>query len=516
MKCSKCGNEVIGGSSYCANCGNKIDIKEEAYNKTTIKIKLSHLIIAIFIIIIIVSLIIIYALKKQRESTNLNSNNVQTEIQKNTEYQVEIGVTYSYILNDEISSIRFNTDKDFIIRTGIVSSEEIIETGTYIIDGNVLKLTVNYDSSTDYGDDSADNLNNVPYTKEMKILDDGNIEYTTEYGTYLYIKEESNNGTDISFEGDNDILIEENINDMEKIDRKTFVNNLSEENKQDIKQYIIGLKELDFTNFVEDRISTEGEEIIYTYIYVESDTLRASIYVITPAQEIPRNLHQYVDEFYNYFVVKDISTFVSLSKSEGISDSEIEAAIEELNPKIEENIDYFKKFTPFNEQFKRICHFYELHIQEYYNYIPTDYESNNLVKTYNMYPPDEGKGESTSWRKSGYYCSADCYYQVIDNNKILKVQYLRKRTKAENYKEYDTIELMAYGIYINLDELPLLFSKFEIEELILTGYLPKDVSEENFVMTPVTKLTSNEFENEEKQKEIYEEQNEYIRSHFKL
>ena len=139
---------------------------------------------------------------------------MQIEIQENKQYQIEIGKDYSYVLNDEVGSIRFNTEKDFIIRTGIINSAEIMEVGTYIISGNIIKLTINYNSNNDYGNKEENpNYVSVPYEMKMTILDDGNIEYKNAYGTYLYIKENGNNNVNTN------TLIEENSNSL--IDNNT-------------------------------------------------------------------------------------------------------------------------------------------------------------------------------------------------------------------------------------------------------------------------------------------------------
>lgn len=196
MKCDKCGNEVDENNKFCTNCGSKLKIKRETTDKNILYIKFNHLMIAIFIIIIIITLIVFFILtnKKEKKSINQDINTITTEVQETKKNQVEIGKDYSYVIEDETGSIRFNTETDFIMRTGISYSEGIIETGTYIISGNIIKLTINYNSNNDYGDKEENpNYVAVPYNIEMTILDDGNIEHKTEYGTYLYIKEGSAN-----------------------------------------------------------------------------------------------------------------------------------------------------------------------------------------------------------------------------------------------------------------------------------------------------------------------------------
>ena len=48
-------------------------------------------------------------------------------------YDVEIGKYYKYSLDNQYSSIMFNDTTGFIIKSGVVNSEENIETGTYQI-----------------------------------------------------------------------------------------------------------------------------------------------------------------------------------------------------------------------------------------------------------------------------------------------------------------------------------------------------------------------------------------------
>ena len=187
MYCTNCGKKIEDGNIFCTNCGNKLNNNKQ--EKNIIKIKFNHLIIVIFIILIIASLTVLFILKNTNKPMNSNTNisdieQENIEIKETPKYQVEIGIDYTCKFDESnVSTIKFNTDRDFIITSGIVYSEGIIETGTYIIEGNILKLTVNYTSDNDYVE--------LPYTMQMTILDDGNIEDKTEYGTYLYIKEGS-------------------------------------------------------------------------------------------------------------------------------------------------------------------------------------------------------------------------------------------------------------------------------------------------------------------------------------
>lgn len=192
MKCNKCGNEIEETNKFCTNCGYKLKKEKINTSKNTIYIKFNYLIIAMVIIIIIITLIFFFISINKNEKNNINQdiNALPIEVQETKKYQVEIGKDYSYVVDDETSSITFNTETDFIMRTGILYSEEIIEAGTYIISDNIIKLTVNYNSNNDYGNEEENpNYVSVPYEIEMTILDDGNIEYKTKYGTTLYTKE---------------------------------------------------------------------------------------------------------------------------------------------------------------------------------------------------------------------------------------------------------------------------------------------------------------------------------------
>ncbi len=474
------------------------------------------LLIICIIIVIFISLGITFYLFNRNKNNDTN----QMEINSNStiDERIKIGQRYNCITAGYEGYLVFNNTDEFELKVGLISmNDDTTMRGTYTIQEDTTVLHVTYNSLYLVNDTNEMNSTFSEYNETVEILEDDILNFVTiDNITFTFQLESVTNTTNNNNLSNGESAI---IDNVEKIDRKTFVNKLTEENKQDIKQYILTSNELnDNKNFVEDRFGTEGEEIIYTYVDVQGENLNATIYVITPAEEIPVNLHEYADQLYNYFVVKSISTFVHLSKSEGISDSEIENAIEELNLKIEKEIDYFKEFIPLNDQLKSICYGYSKYIDKYYSYIPSgmEYENDNYAKTYEMYPPDEGLNETHSWRKSGYYCSDGSeYYQILDNRHILRVQYLRKYIKAESYKENSSVELVAYGVYLDLSNLPLLFSQFEAEELVLTGYLPKDI-EEAFVITPVTTVTSEEYNNTEKQKVFYDEQNKYIRSYFGL
>lgn len=257
MKCNKCGSEIQEGNIFCTNCGAKY-VENVSKEKEPIKIKLNHFIIGIVILVVIAILIVYFILQKSTEKANLNEsrNNLQveTKLEETPKYQVEIGINYERILDNQILQLTFNNETEFRFASGIMYSEGIDTRGTYKIENNIIYLTVNFDSS------GAD----VPYTIQMTILDNGNIEYVTKYEKNLLVKgnsiEVGNNDTE------NDVTVDNSVNEeLETRDRKTFVNNLTEEDKNYIRKGIAEnyLKNATILEFLEDKFRIVDEEIIY-------------------------------------------------------------------------------------------------------------------------------------------------------------------------------------------------------------------------------------------------------------
>ena len=470
---------------------NELD-KRKINNSNTINIKFSYLVIAIVIMIITMALIVFLVLENNK---NQDINNIQTELKDNKKYQVEIGKEYSYVLDNLASSIRFNTDTDFVLKTGIVNSEEIMETGTYIISGNIIKLTVNYNSNNNYGDKGENpNYVSVPYEMEMTILGDGNIEYKTEYETYLYIKENVNNNTD------------KNLN---YVSSETFLNNLTDKNKKIIKKKIIEKeKDINEQNFVEDRFEILDNEIIYTYIDIFTDRqgrikakLMARTYVMTPLEEIPSNLENNEDELYNYFVIKKLGSgegidSVNLSSSSGITKEEISAKMPELNEQIEKRINNAINQKNNEDQIKKLLNRYLQYIEDNYSsYIPEGFNR------------PQPKLQDTK----------EDYYKLDDKSKALLISQYRNNVTAGNAYERSYIEYISVGVCIDITKLPLLYSQFDIAELISVGYL-KDNIEETIAISQTTKMLSCEIDSCEsaKYQQMYSNNEKYIFSKFNI
>ena len=183
MKCNKCGMEILDSNKFCTNCGKRVHRKNK---KSCVKGKLTYCLVIIAVFIIVIGLVVFAIIKNNEKQSNDKENSSQT-LEEN-KYKVEIGITYNYTEDDYIATLDFNTDKDFIIRSGYSNSDETMEIGTYTIDNNIIKLIVNYNSNNDYGKDDNPNYVDTPYNLELTILDNGNI-YN---GTITYIKERSN------------------------------------------------------------------------------------------------------------------------------------------------------------------------------------------------------------------------------------------------------------------------------------------------------------------------------------
>lgn len=208
---------------FCKKCGTKKDESDKTNSPNVIMIKFSHLIISILVLLLIVGASLFLVFKDNQNVENVSDiNNIPTnnDTQIYQNYQVEIGVKYSYEIDNEVGSIIFKTDNIFERDAGILYSEGITQTGTYSIENNIIRLTVNNDSF-------ENNNSSKPKIMEMTILDDGNIEYVTEYGTYLYVKEEikdTSENTNILSEEDSDIELQENAN--VKLDVNKFIQEL--------------------------------------------------------------------------------------------------------------------------------------------------------------------------------------------------------------------------------------------------------------------------------------------------
>lgn len=216
MYCKKCGKEIKEGNTFCTNCGEPINnIKENTTrtetntntdekennksDKKVIKLKLWHIItITLICLALLIGVVVIFNNKNNSDKLQNVNNIVAQDTSKSNDkkYDVEIGKYYKYSLDNQYSSIMFNDTTGFIIKSGVVNSEENVETGTYQIEDNKITFTINYNSIYGDGEGISDEDVKIPYTKEMTILENGNIEYVTPYTTCLYVKEGSNTGTE--------------------------------------------------------------------------------------------------------------------------------------------------------------------------------------------------------------------------------------------------------------------------------------------------------------------------------
>lgn len=212
MYCKKCGKEIKEGNTFCTNCGEPINnIKENTTrtetnintdekennksDKKVIKLKLWHIItITLICLALLIGVVVIFNNKNNSDKLQNVNNIVAQDTSKSNDkkYDVEIGKYYKYSLDNQYSTIVFNNSTGFILKSGVVNSEENVETGTYQIEDNKITFTINYNSIYGDGEGISDEDVKIPYTKEMTVLENGNIEYVTPYITNLYVKEGSN------------------------------------------------------------------------------------------------------------------------------------------------------------------------------------------------------------------------------------------------------------------------------------------------------------------------------------
>lgn len=501
MFCKNCGTEIKEGEKICSKCGFNIneDVnKIDSTNKKTINIKFSHLIafiISLLLIILVITLAIIN-IKKNNSSNNKNIS----EIENITELNVEENHLTSA---DFISEIKAKYPNELICSDGdtywLLSPSG---SKLYFHDLKSFKKALEESKSTDY--------------------DDNNAQLSTEM-----------------------------------IDKKTFINNLTDEDKSILGQYIQNMRFPTYKNnygvetksgtslpltatddLIEDRFIIKDDEIVYILIYVSGSALNHKMFVITPAKSVPKDIMN-IYNLSDYFVInqyRKISANISFGKSYGITDADIEKAKKELNANINTDIEKLsKKKKEFFEEkdipesiepTDRIN--YEGAYKEPRKEISGAYLGNCSELNQDreglstdvfcsiLYPPETGKDKTNSWRKSGYFCSSSSYCQIINNNKVLYVSTYYNTIKPNSYREECTTEYFGAGVCINITDLPFLYKEFTAGQLILTGYLP-EYSEKTFVMTPIKTKTGDTYSlSEQEKQQIVKEQNQYIRSHFGL
>ena len=510
MFCRNCGNELKEGEQFCSKCGFNLkeDGKQVKDNKKIISIKFNHLVICIIIVLLIILGLMLLIINSKKSNSNT-----------------------------------------------ILKSENITE----------LNVTDNHSTGTDF---ISEIKSKYPSESENICTDGDNYWLLSSRGDKLYFNDLE------SFE----LVLEANMNidyddnsdqhSVEMIDKKIFINNLTDEDKsilgnyikttpREAKRYVGSFNEetlnksileygKKFTklpldendDLIEEKFIVKNNEIVYILIYVRGSSLNQKMFIITPAKSVPK----YIADVYNledYFVINENPyqlSNIDFGKSYGITDEDIEKAKNELKVKIDTDLEKLvqKKKEFFEEKnipdsinsTDRIN--YEGVYKEPREEIARDYLRNcselksdrdglsTDVFCSTLYPPDEGKDKTLSWRKSGYYCGYSYYCQIINNNKVLYVSTYYNTTRPNSYKEECTTEYFGAGVCIDITDIPLLYEDFSSKQLILTGYLP-EYSKENFVMTPITeKIGEKNNLTDEEQQKIIINQNNYIRSHFGL
>lgn len=572
MYCSRCGKEIKEGNTFCINCGKPIsNIKENTTkaeaeveentrtevkekdnsNKQVIKLKLWHIIIITLICLaLLIGVVIIFNNKNNSERVSaVNDSIVQNiDTSNNTKYGLEIGKYYRYTSDREreYSSILFNNNTGFTMKSGVVDSQEIIETGTYQIEDNKITFTINYNNFLGDGEGISEEDGKIPYTKEMTILENGNIKYVTEYITYTYIKEGSNAENEIeestinanlleiiyakhpelkdkegyictngkeywlldkqgkkiyfdsleSFDNATQLIANSNYNKQsnEVVDRNTFLNNYITDNfKQILRENVLASqnKQVD-DNFIEDRIEIESEQIIYTYIYVYKvphmkPALDATIFIVVPNKQLPNNMDTLNSDFNSYFIIKKVggASESFLDYSGVLSDDDINGKMPAVNKELSEEMDKIKNYKLSDNKKKDLG-------KKYFSYlakIPTGYEC-----------------DYTSSIASNHFSDVKYEYtQIVGSNKVLVVKSYSKYVSSASYKERDYSEYIAIGTCLTLNKLPFMPQLFTIQELIQTGYVSDD--SKNCVITPVENSMD---------ADGYSQQDAYIRKYFEL
>ena len=219
MKCSKCGYEIKEENLFCTNCGEKIDVNKNVKNdviqtdkksnkvKGKIKIRVWHILV---LFIVIISIIIGTILLKQKKKINtelefentyqqeLNNNveQVVEEVKEQEKEKIEIGKKYICSTTGSDAYVIFNKDNTLEIQIGDEETEYYILKGTYKINKDTIDVHINYDSTylvISIDEDEEDELD--PSFKEydtvIKILKDGELEYTNEYDQKYIFKLDS-------------------------------------------------------------------------------------------------------------------------------------------------------------------------------------------------------------------------------------------------------------------------------------------------------------------------------------
>ena len=568
MICNKCGKEIIDGAKFCDKCGKKVKNQEGVKKKN----KLTVIIVSsIAVISLVTGFIFINNLNKNTDKTNTQGS---SNIASNAELilvddTAPNGATYAFTLEDVKRSIdksckenNINGYNDFELVQNVDSTsiyisykdatmkddcfivvrtfnnyvaeikfnyydEKIQEltSGEYDVFFNILKDNYKEDYSNQIKS-ILENLqsekyefynNTLCYTEKLDNF--GTIEYTITAITDESYSDMMKNNTGNSENTENEEST--NINTSEStIDRETFLNNLTEDDKEYIKKYVKYTFDLtNDKNFVEDRIEIVGNELIYIYLNIDLkqaggttvySTLCAKYYSIMPiiGIGIPENWKQIdLSILSNYLSIGELtSEDIARLPGAGLTDEQVNNGIAEANPKIQEKIDKYKEIhnSSLSEEGKDFL------LNKYLEYTAKtqktiDSEFNPAFMKIQQNPD--------KWEY--------VYIKEINENKTLYVKFYEKSTIAQNYKETDSTEYCAMGILIdiNFNNIPVFF-KTALEkgtpinwdsaiQLLIKNKAIPEISNSFYVVTPIKKETtkgntytiSNEFIN-------------YICSHF--
>lgn len=569
MICKKCKSELKEGEKFCSKCGKKV--KNNSQSKKGKKL-IYILTPIVLIIIMVVGIIVFISNKSKNDKENIGDIN---KLQENEVIRLEPnatkGATYSFTLDDLKKSMDKVCDENNMEKypdfydTGLNEDENIYQTfkdesngstgftvTTY--KGYVSEILFNYSKASEQNTISKDDVlfyvlkdifdeeYSSKITDTLKNLIDGNYEFykntmcyketffktdTTQYiisavsnETYENMKETDPN---MFKDTENDTTTDTTINN---IDRSKFLSNLTTEDKEYLRKYVKEAYDLENdTNFIEDRFEIVGNEIIYISINVNMLTygganitseLTDSYYIITPMLSVPENWRKLdYTQLSNYLVISRLGMNVNKVSlyGNGINDEQIQSAKNELNPKIENQLNKYKKaaeLTPSKEGLEEIANSYLTYICRNDSSIQ-QFINNGFDNNYIQIPEHLKCTESTS-ATSDY---ANHYCTILDNNKVLYIKYLSKSTSSTNYKESSYTEYLAIGILINIDtkNIPIgmtgkiadggvvselhsdslgdFVNVEEIPYLIALNCIPK-ISTSNYVITPITKILSGE------------------------
>lgn len=357
---------------------------------------------------------------------------------------------------------------------------------------------------------------------------------------YFYDLESFEMAMQACFTIKNENDIKENFEKM--IDKKTFLDNLTNENKYELANFIKtqpiktdrrkegdvsnffdddnnrvlvpNLKGVD--NFIEEKFLIKDNEILYCPIYETSTDLSYSIYIITPAQEVPANLSSIID-LTEYFVINRYTTgSANFGKKYGVTDADIEKAKAELDKDIEKSINMLdeRKGILFADIIRKsnIMFYYLSNCDQ----IPKKRTFNYSDIMTELYPTNKTRNSSLLWTKGENYSSSTFYCQAVDNNKVLCVTNFCNELIPESNRDECYTEYYSVGTCISIDDLPFCSNDFSTRQLILTGYLP-EYSENNFVITNITKKLGDKSSlSEQENSKLITEHSNYIHSYFGL